>query len=393
MISLLPILIISHAIIITQSQEPSKQQQPDIKNFYKYDTLQFTADTSTSSRNFISYFEIKNRLQIFPDDFVINSSRSNSSSANSQQEQVVNELKDFKEISVDPRSSSVYIGARDFLLRLTLQANGSLGLDSDLVQIRPSDELVSECKAAAAAARSSTSCSNFIQVVQVEEAEGSDEILVCGTNARKPLCEWRSKRNPREVIESFDGIGKSSHLPSLSSIYLRLENGDYIFATSIDYTYSERLDFLVDRSLGSSKHVRTDQYNSNWLNEPVFVGSLELGEFVYVFLRENAVEFRNCRQRVHSRVVRLCKRDQGFGVFDVWRSFEKATLNCSAFAGGGSGGADDPQARRPPTSPFNSYYSMDGRSSGSDPFYFDEIQHVHFDKAKGLIYAIFSTAL
>jgi hypothetical protein len=48
---------------------------------------------------------------------------------------------------------------------------------------------------------------------------------------------------------------------------------------------------------GSSKHVRTDQYNSNWLNEPVFVGRpLELGNYVYFFMRETAIEAMNCPQ-------------------------------------------------------------------------------------------------
>lgn len=40
--------------------------------------------------------------------------------------------------------------------------------------------------------------------------------------------------------------------------------------------------------------IRTDQYNSKWLNSPQFVGSFEAGDFVYFVFREVAVEHINC---------------------------------------------------------------------------------------------------
>lgn len=40
--------------------------------------------------------------------------------------------------------------------------------------------------------------------------------------------------------------------------------------------------------------MRTDQYNSKWLNSPQFVGSFEAGDFVYFIFREAAVEHINC---------------------------------------------------------------------------------------------------
>ena len=71
--------------------------------------------------------------------------------------------------------------------------------------------------------------------------------------------------------------------------------------------------------------------------------------------------------------MRLCKYDQG--VDNVWKSFEKARLNCSV----PGGGLNDTQ---------NNY-----NRNQQYPFYFDEIQHVHFDKQNNLIYAIFTTPL
>lgn len=40
--------------------------------------------------------------------------------------------------------------------------------------------------------------------------------------------------------------------------------------------------------------IRTDQYNSKWLNSPQFVGSFEAGDFVYFVFREVAIEHINC---------------------------------------------------------------------------------------------------
>lgn len=40
--------------------------------------------------------------------------------------------------------------------------------------------------------------------------------------------------------------------------------------------------------------LRTNQYNSKWLNDPQFVGSFESGEFIYFLFRETAVEYINC---------------------------------------------------------------------------------------------------
>src|SRR5699024_6558967 len=46
---------------------------------------------------------------------------------------------------------------------------------------------------------------------------------------------------------------------------------------------------------------------SLFLIEPNFVGSFDIGEFVYFFFRESAVEYINCGKNIYSRVARVCK--------------------------------------------------------------------------------------
>jgi hypothetical protein len=60
----------------------------------------------------------------------------------------------------------------------------------------------------------------------------------------------------------------------------------------------------------------------------------------------------------------------------IWRNFEKARLNCSI-----------------PSSKFESSNNNYFSSGNEYPFYFDEIQHIYFDKRKNIIYAIFTTPM
>ena len=62
-----------------------------------------------------------------------------------------------------------------------------------------------------------------------------------------------------------------------------------------------------------------------------FVGSFEIGDYVYFFFREVAVEYMNCGKSVYSRVARICKSDRGGPnkYKRSWTSYLKSRLNCS----------------------------------------------------------------
>lgn len=69
----------------------------------------------------------------------------------------------------------------------------------------------------------------------------------------------------------------------------------------------------------------------NFLPEPNFVGSFDIGEYVLFFFRETAVEYINCGKSVYSRVARVCKKDTGGKniLSQNWATYLKARLNCS----------------------------------------------------------------
>ena len=76
----------------------------------------------------------------------------------------------------------------------------------------------------------------------------------------------------------------------------------------MNYRYRLNLNFLPD--IFNRVCVRF-RYDSHTLENPDFVGSYDVGEYVYFFFREMAVEFMNCGKTVYSRVARVCKRDTG----------------------------------------------------------------------------------
>lgn len=65
--------------------------------------------------------------------------------------------------------------------------------------------------------------------------------------------------------------------------------------------------------------------------EPDFVGSYDIGQYVFFFFRETAVEYINCGKSIFSRVARVCKKDTGGKsiLSHNWATYLKARLNCS----------------------------------------------------------------
>ena len=175
--------------------------------------------------------------------------------------------------------------------------NDSLKLvdpEHDLLTWEPSIEALNECRRSTPF-NSGKYCQNYVRLIVVDELD--DRLLVCGTFASKPQCSWRSRNQIADVLDTFDGLGKCPQSPDTSLAYMSLDNGDYYFATSIDYSeHGIKPDYLIDRSIGPSNPIRTDQFNSNWLNEPTFVASIEIGSYVYFFIRETAIEYMNCGQ-------------------------------------------------------------------------------------------------
>ncbi|XP_050414612.1 semaphorin-1A [Patella vulgata] len=167
-------------------------------------------------------------------------------------------------------------------------------------------------------------CQNYIRVLV---PKNTMDLFVCGTNAFRPRC--RTYRKNSEGKYEFkgkeeEGIAKCPFDPKQNSTSIYVD-GKFYSATVADFSARDPL------ILESDKFIRSEQYDSKWLNEPNFVSSFAKEDKVFFFFRETAIENINCGKATFSRVARICKQDQGGNVLlpNTWTSFFKARLNCS----------------------------------------------------------------
>ena len=82
--------------------------------------------------------------------------------------------------------------------------------------------------------------------------------------------------------------------------------------TVAEFTKADTVIFrsdLYNVTTGQKIHhfKRTIKYDAKWLDKPHFVGSFDVGDWVFFFFRESAVEYINCGKNIYSRVARVCK--------------------------------------------------------------------------------------
>jgi chondroitin sulfate proteoglycan 4 len=95
-------------------------------------------------------------------------------------------------------------------------------------------------------------------------------------------------------VTKFDkGVAKCPFNPHSNITTLMTESGQMFVATPTDFMATDPAILRTDVTQ-DTRMIRTNQYNSKWLNDPQFVGSFEHGDFIYFIFRETAVEFMNC---------------------------------------------------------------------------------------------------
>ncbi|KAK6639382.1 hypothetical protein RUM43_007655 [Polyplax serrata] len=237
----------------------------------------------------------------------------------------------------------------DSLFRLSLA-------DLHLLEKAPWESPVENVTICQDKGQSDDDCHNFIKVL----LGNGNRLFTCGTNAFSPVCTWRDITNVNNILEWVPGVAKSPHNPHANITALMTEKQQYFVGSPTDFSGT---DSAITRTNGNPEAhpLRTNQFDSKWLNEPQFVGSFETDKFVFFLFREAAVEYINCGKIVYSRIARVCKNDEGGQLLlkDNWTTFLKARLNCSL--------------------------------PGDYPFYFDEIQGMAYNAEEKVVYATFTT--
>ncbi|XP_005996373.2 semaphorin-3F [Latimeria chalumnae] len=269
---------------------------------------------------------------------------------------------DYRILLMDEDHDRMYVGSKDHLLSLDLQ---DINREPLIIHWPVSEQRRNEC--ILSGKDTNGECGNFIRLI---EPWNRTHLYVCGTGAYNPICTYVNRgRKPqvsdltqlplvggrasraadlsttpapvdqKEYIFSLEpgtsesGKGKCSYDPKLNSVSA-LINGELYAGVYIDFMGT---DAAIFRTMGKQTAMRTDQYNSRWLNDPAFVHAQLIPDSaernddkLYFFFREKASDAGQSPV-IHSRIGRICLNDDGGHccLVNKWSTFLKARLICS----------------------------------------------------------------
>ncbi|XP_014021904.1 semaphorin-3F isoform X2 [Salmo salar] len=268
---------------------------------------------------------------------------------------------DYRILRMDEDHDRMYVGSKDYILSLDLH---DINKEPLILHWPVSQQRKTEC--VLSGKDTNGECGNFIRLI---EPWNRTHLYVCGTGAYNPICTYvnrgrkpqaamhlqmpqaggRASRaaQPNDVSETLglkeyiwhlepgkveSGKGKCSYDPKLNSVSA-LINGELYAGVYIDFMGTDSAIFRT----GKQTAMRTDQYNSRWLNDPSFVhvqlipDSAERNDDkLYFFFRETSAEMGQSPV-TQARIGRICLNDDGGHccLVNKWSTFLKARLICS----------------------------------------------------------------
>ncbi|XP_068162969.1 semaphorin-3C [Antennarius striatus] len=239
---------------------------------------------------------------------------------------------DYRILQMDEDQDRMYVGCKDHVLSMDINniTHGTLK-----VFWPASTSKIEECQMAGK--DPTHGCGNFIRVVQ---PYNRTHLFMCGSGAYSPVCVYVNRgRRPEEQIFHIDskiesGKGRCSFNPQVNTVSVML-NQELFSGMYIDFMGT---DAAIFRSLTKRNAVRTDQHNSKWLSEPIFIdahlipdGTDTNDSKLYFFFRERLTDNSGNTKNIHTMVARVCPNDIGGqrSLVNKWTTFLKARMVCS----------------------------------------------------------------
>ncbi|KAF3856213.1 hypothetical protein F7725_016936 [Dissostichus mawsoni] len=297
----------------------------------------------SAPRIFLSFKELKSTGTAHTFSFLLNST-------------------DYRILRMDEDHDRMYVGSKDYILSLDLH---DINKEPLIIHWPVVPQRKTEC--VLSGKDTNGECGNFIRLI---EPWNRTHLYVCGTGAYNPICTYvdRGRRSqgshflqtansggrtnraadysdtsePLEAKEYIfrlepgkvdSGKGKCPYDPKLNSVSA-LINGELYAGVYIDFMGT---DSSIFRTMGKQTIMRTDQYNSRWLNDPTFIhahlipdSAEKNDDKLYFFFREKASEMGQSPM-TQSRIGRICLNDDGGHccLVNKWSTFLKARLICS----------------------------------------------------------------
>lgn len=224
--------------------------------------------------------------------------------------------------------NGIFVGAMNALY--LFDANLSFKSSANLT---PPNEVVANCQLFNPGVGE---CLNYVKVitqVPVSLPYHAGEVLVCGTNAKLPKCNFFNSDDLTKVSplsnDSTADAGYCPFQPAQTVISLVASNGYYFSGTTFNEVTNQGSIGMARNALNGDKtFVTTSSTIPTWINngDPAFISTYEMNGCVYFFLTEQAAETSNTE--IYSRVVRICTNDTTIDTFG-FRTFQKARILCT----------------------------------------------------------------
>uniref|UniRef100_A0A671L854 Semaphorin-3C-like n=1 Tax=Sinocyclocheilus anshuiensis TaxID=1608454 RepID=A0A671L854_9TELE len=239
---------------------------------------------------------------------------------------------DYRILFMDEDQDRMYVGCKDHALSMDINNISQTPLK---IFWPASTSKIEECQMAGK--DPTHGCGNFLRLIQ---PYNRTHLFICGSGAYSPVCAYVNRgRRPEEQVfqissRAESGKGRCSFNPQVNTISVML-NQELFSGMYIDFMGT---DAAIFRSLTTRNAVRTDQHNSKWLSEPVFIdahlipdGSDPNDAKLYFFLRERLTDSSGNTKNIHAMVARVCPNDTGGqrSLVNKWTTFLKARLVCS----------------------------------------------------------------
>uniref|UniRef100_A0A3Q3JWC1 Sema domain, immunoglobulin domain (Ig), short basic domain, secreted, (semaphorin) 3Ga n=1 Tax=Monopterus albus TaxID=43700 RepID=A0A3Q3JWC1_MONAL len=301
---------------------------------------------------------------------------------------------DYRILLMDQDQGRLYLGSREYLVALDMH---NVNKEPLIIHWPASAKRKGECQMTGKERQGE--CANFVRLI---EPWNRTHLYTCGTGAYQPICTFIN-RGWRNVSHQVTPVTGSQEVSILMHTFLlaKLSLQDYLFRLVPGYMDSGKgkcsydpkqetdgnlyagvhIDFMstdaaLFRTMGGRTAIRTEQYDSRWLNEPVFVQIQQIPDSaernddkLYFFFREKTLDASGgTSPSVIARVGRVCLNDEGGqkSLVNRWTTFLKARLICSVI------GEDGVETR------------------------FDELRDVFIqptqDERNPMVYALFTTA-
>ncbi|TST22527.1 Semaphorin-3C [Bagarius yarrelli] len=236
---------------------------------------------------------------------------------------------DYRILYVDEDQDRMYVGCKDHLLSMDIN---NITHETLKIHWPASNTKIEECQMAGK--DPTHGCGNFLRVIQ---PFNRTHLFICGSGAYSPVCAYVNRgRRPQEKVfyvssKSESGKGRCSFNPQVNTVSAML-NQELFSGMYIDFMGT---DAAIFRSVTNRNAVRTDQHNSKWLSEPVFIdahlipdGSDPNDAKLYFFFRERLTDNNGNTRNIHTMVAR---NDVGGlrSLVNKWTTFLKARMVCS----------------------------------------------------------------